>query len=671
MYGITLGLKLNNAPFKNAITQSILKIKDLNKSLSFIEKLVAFNLGGQILNFGSSTLAKPLAQAIEFEDALASFNKVASLNKIELKQMSEELSTLGASFGKSSIEALEMAASASQLGIAKNDILKFVETSSKMALAFDIDAKSAANSMAKMMAQFSYSFDSSGIEQVATLGDYINNLSNNMNATAKDITEVLTKTAGLGKIFGLQDKNIAGFAASFLHLGIAPDIAGTALKNFTTRLQAVSGNEKLQKSFEEILSLDFETFKTKMKQDGEGSIKDLLKSISKLDNFEQTNFIKDFFGLEIAGPVATLATTLGEYEKALKGLKLSTGDILRGANFKALELENFTELLKSRPNEAITDLFAKLSSVDLNEQEALLSSLFEASKAKELLTTFKKMDSYTKALNLNKMDASGSLNEEAATKLNTTKIKLAELQNHITNITTSLGLMLLPLASFTADFLNTHIEATKKILKYALLLSPVLFGAYKVLRLIGFQKVALIAYSSAHNLKLLATRSIMLATSGAAFLINKALLISSVILGALRKGMILFNLICLKNPLGLMIAGVVAGVGLLITGIYYLIKLVNPLLERFGQGFGGEMLQTIETIATKAKDFINPDLTQFQELQLNQQNAEFLGHSQGLQASSISTNKVINSSPVINVAVASTKEAREVISEYSLYDEVD
>jgi TP901 family phage tail tape measure protein len=92
-----------------------------------------------------------------------------------------------------------------------------------MAVAFDIGADEAGAAMANWRAGMGLTQ-----EDVAALADTVNYLSNNMNATAADLTTVIQRQGATAMAAGLAEQEVAALGAALLSGGAAPEIAATA-----------------------------------------------------------------------------------------------------------------------------------------------------------------------------------------------------------------------------------------------------------------------------------------------------------------------------------------------------------------------------------------------------------------------------------------------------------
>ena len=191
-----------------------------------------------------AAFAQPIQSAIKFESVMADLNKVANFTKTEYQEAQKSILDLSAVMPMAADQIGAIMTSAAQSNIAKNELSAFANTAIKMGVAFDISGSQAGQMMANWRAGMKLTQN-----QAVSLSDTINALSNSSNATAPNIAEVVTRMGAAAKTAGLAETEIAGLAASLLNAGTAPEIAGTALKNFTNSLTkgeaATKDKEKL------------------------------------------------------------------------------------------------------------------------------------------------------------------------------------------------------------------------------------------------------------------------------------------------------------------------------------------------------------------------------------------------------------------------------------------
>lgn len=236
----TITPKTNITPL-NTIKTTLDSIKAKIKGLNSEE--VRIKAKANMDSFKSSIMEKvalgagivmPIKAAINFESAMADVNKVVDFDsQKELQSFSAEIRNLSKTIPLVPTELAKITASGGQLGVAKEKLMDFTTLVAKMSTAFDMDAEQAGDTMAKIMNVYGL-----GLKEMEGLGDAMNHISDNSAAKAKDIAEVLGRIGGTANVMGLSAQNAAALGSAFLAMGKAPEVAGTAINSFFTKLLA-------------------------------------------------------------------------------------------------------------------------------------------------------------------------------------------------------------------------------------------------------------------------------------------------------------------------------------------------------------------------------------------------------------------------------------------------
>ncbi|WIM82581.1 phage tail tape measure protein [Gallibacterium anatis] len=265
---------------------------------------------------GSSVIG--LAQpAIAFESAMADVKKVVDFKTPDgFKKLSRDILELTRTLPMSAEELAAITASGGQLGVAEKDLKDFTTTIAKMSVAFDMSAEDSGDAMAKLANVYKIP-----IKDIGNLGDAINELSNSSPAKASDIVKTLGRIGGVAKQFGLTENAAAALSNSFISLGKAPEVAGTAINGMLTKLMtADKGGKKFQAALKS-MGLNAKDLKKAIGQDAQGALTSFLKQIQKLPKEKQMGALVDLFGLEYADDVAVLAGNVDVLENSLRTLQ--------------------------------------------------------------------------------------------------------------------------------------------------------------------------------------------------------------------------------------------------------------------------------------------------------------------------------------------------------------
>lgn len=251
--------------------------------------------------------------AIDFESSMADVAKVAGFNQeqtqafgLELRKMSRELPVSAAGLAA-------IAESGAQLGVAQDQLTDFTTITAKMGTAFSVSADVAGESIAKLMNVYGLNLD--GVE---SMGDAINQISNNTAASAAEIVEAATRIGGVTQTFGLTSTEASALAATFIQMGNAPEVASTAINSMLPLLQAATGQtERFQDGLESV-GISAEQMETMVADNATGAIDTLIKKLAELDPREQALAINQMFGAGAdARALGTLANNAEAFSETL------------------------------------------------------------------------------------------------------------------------------------------------------------------------------------------------------------------------------------------------------------------------------------------------------------------------------------------------------------------
>ncbi|MDY6120442.1 MAG: phage tail tape measure protein, partial [Campylobacter sputorum] len=296
-----------------------------------------------------TAIAMPVKLAMDFESAMADVKKVVDFDSVdELKEFENKIKNLSRTIPLSLSELTQITASGGQLGIKKEDLMDFTTIVAKMSTAFDMSASDAGASMANLMNIYGL-----GIKKVTELGDTINFLDNNMNAKARDITQVVGRIGGTAKVFGLSSDQASALGAAFLSLGKSPEVAATGINAMLTKLAtADKQGEKFQEALQSI-GLDATMLKSTIAKDPQKALELFLDTLQKVPKNAQMGIMSDLFGMEYADDVSLLVGSLDEYKKALKLINDENKKDSMDKEFKARSetTANSLQLLKNAVSE--------------------------------------------------------------------------------------------------------------------------------------------------------------------------------------------------------------------------------------------------------------------------------------------------------------------------------
>ncbi len=252
-------------------------------------------------------LALPVKSAIALESKMADVRKVVDgLDTPEaFKAMTEQVRDLSTELPMSAEGIAEIVAAGGQAGIAHDELMQFADDAVKMGVAFDTTAEESG----QMMAQWRTAFKLTQGE-VTGLADKINYLGNTGPASAKKISDVVTRIGPLGSVAGVASGEIAAMGATIAGMGVESEIAATGIKNFMLSLTAGNSATKSQKKALRFLRIDPKKLAADMQKDARGAMLRVLDSLAKVPKEKQAAVLNALFGKESLGAIAPLLTNL-------------------------------------------------------------------------------------------------------------------------------------------------------------------------------------------------------------------------------------------------------------------------------------------------------------------------------------------------------------------------
>lgn len=280
-------------------------------------------MGNLALAMGPAALAAGLLvgalgmaanKTMTFESAMADVAKVVNFDTAaEFQEMNKTVMDMAGRIPMAADGIAAIIAAAGQSGVAKQDLAEFAEQAAKMGVAFDLTGDQAGKMMADWRAGMALS-----LPQVYSLADAVNHLSNNMNATAPALGEVIQRVGAAAMACGLAETQVAALGAAFLSAGASPEIAATALKKFTTTLVKGAAMSKDQAAAFQSLGFSATQMAKDMQTDAQGTIFKVLQALANKPKELQMSLLTEMFGEEAIGAIAPLLQNMGNLSQAFE-----------------------------------------------------------------------------------------------------------------------------------------------------------------------------------------------------------------------------------------------------------------------------------------------------------------------------------------------------------------
>lgn len=317
-----------------------------------------------------ASLAVPVKQAIDWEQTLAEFNKVAGKTPEEVRAISEAAQEMAVQTGVAREGIMGAFIAAAQAGFDESEWQQYAEAAAKMGVAFDISGEEAGEMLKAWRSTMGLSMDDA--EKLAAAANHI---ANNMNATAADVGQVLQRQGALMKTAGLTAEQSAAFSASLLAGGASPEQAATAAKNIMlalTKGDAASGAEKA--ALEALGFHDPKRLAQAMQAAPEEAMMMVFERIGNLAEDEQVSVMGQLFGSSAVGAVAPLVGNLDALANAF-GLVREESEYIDSLQkeFEAMGATTSNQMNKAR--EGIKNLTTAIGSTLLPSVNEILQRL--------------------------------------------------------------------------------------------------------------------------------------------------------------------------------------------------------------------------------------------------------------------------------------------------------
>lgn len=287
------------------------------------------------------------SKAMAFESAMADVAKVVNFEtQAEFQAMNKTVMDMAGRIPMAADGIAAIIAAAGQSGVAKQDLAEFAEQAAKMGVAFDLTGDQAGKMMSDWRAGMNLT-----LPQVYSLADAVNHLSNNMNATAPALGEVIQRVGAVAMVCGLSETKVAALGAAFLSAGASPEVAATALKSFTTTLVKGTAMSKDQAAAFASIGLSATQLAKDMQTDAQGTIFKVLEAIAAKPKELQMSLLTTMFGQEALGSIAPLLQNMGNLSQAfeLVGDKANyAGSMQNEFDVRSKTVANMLQLLSNR-----------------------------------------------------------------------------------------------------------------------------------------------------------------------------------------------------------------------------------------------------------------------------------------------------------------------------------
>lgn len=414
-----------SAGFNEIPWENLLSVKNLEKATKDAETklLTARKRLLDAVGLGSA-LYTPIKLAVQFDQSMQGLEGVIDAPMARIKELRKFALKTSGEIAISAKDIVELMSSASQAGVASDELEAFTKYAANAAVAFGMASTEIGERFAKL--KNVYKLNQAGIED---LGDATTQLSNRMAAKASEITNFTNSAAGAGTLLNMNARQVAAFGTAMIASGTAPETAARSLSSLSTRI--LTGGKQVDAAFD-MIGVSRKRLQEELQADAPGAMTKLFETLQQhpkgleaivniagknyADGFlkltKNTELLKQAFELT-AEPAAYAGSTMQKAEKQadsaadkfqlfknrLDNLGVAIGDQLLPATTQMTDaiggaLVSIIDWIEKNPVLAGGIIKASAAFYALNVAMSTLSFISAAVKLKfvNLIGTFLKFD---------------------------------------------------------------------------------------------------------------------------------------------------------------------------------------------------------------------------------------------------------------------------------------
>lgn len=296
-YSITAVLKANVDNFVSGMKQARSQMDNFVKNNK--QTFDSFKQVGTMATVAGTAIAVGLGATVklasDYQTAFAGVRKTTDATEAEFDKLSQGIRNMSKELPASAVEIANVAEVAGQLGIKKDDILKFTRTMVDLGVSTNMSSEEAATSLARLA-----NITQMPMENIDRLGSTVVALGNNLATTEGEIVAMSLRLAGVGAQIGLSEADIAGLAAAMSSVGIEAEAGGSAMSMVMKKIdKAVSLGGAAVEDFSEVTGLSANEFAALWKAKPIEALDLFIKSLGdSADKGENLAAMLDFMGIK-------------------------------------------------------------------------------------------------------------------------------------------------------------------------------------------------------------------------------------------------------------------------------------------------------------------------------------------------------------------------------------
>lgn len=264
-------------------------------------------------------LAGSVKVAATFEGAMVDFARATNQTQDAVMGLADGFMALAEQYGLTAAAVAGIATVGAKLGIAQADLNLFVEAVAKAAINFDMLPDEAAKAIGMLSTLLKIP-----VRELDAFVGAINAVADGVGVMERDIIAALARAGGSLKDLGLSRNQAVAMAATLIKLGADAETAGSAMRNFSTRLRSSINDQGAAGAALKRLVGDVRGFAQLLYTDGQAAVSQFFALLNRMPGPERFAILKDLFqeGLDTEN-INKLAGDTALYGKALAA---ATGD---------------------------------------------------------------------------------------------------------------------------------------------------------------------------------------------------------------------------------------------------------------------------------------------------------------------------------------------------------
>lgn len=271
---IRIDLEGNVSGFFGALDRSESRLQKFGQTAQRAGTAITLGISAPLGALGGAALKS----AIDFETALAGVAKTVDASDAQIQAIGESAIVMSEQIPVAATELLNLAEAAGQLGIETQNIEGFTRVMADLGVSTNLASTEAATALARLA-----NITQMPQDQFDRLGSTVVALGNSLATTEREIVEMGLRIAGAGKIVGMTEAQILGFAGALSSVGVEAQAGGTAISRTMVEIaNAVAGGGQELERFAAVAGMSAEQFKQEFERDAAGAIITFIEGLRRL-----------------------------------------------------------------------------------------------------------------------------------------------------------------------------------------------------------------------------------------------------------------------------------------------------------------------------------------------------------------------------------------------------